>query len=110
MTAKEYLMQCKDCRKRAEVIAEEAAELKKYGADVSEYDAEREKYLALRTKVYNMIMQMQDIDEALILIYRYIQGKKWTTIADMTGFTLQWVHKLHQRALESFAIQYRDEL
>ena len=47
-------------------------------------------------------MQISDNTEKLILKYRYIEFLTWEEIAVKLGFTFQWVHVLHKKALNNF--------
>ena len=53
------------------------------------------------------VYKRQDMDsekEKAILTYRYLREYDWDDIARKTGYCLQWVHKIHARALAHFKI------
>lgn len=41
-----------------------------------------------------------------LMALRYLDGYKWETIADLMGFDLRWVFRLHGRALELVEIRH----
>lgn len=63
---------------------------------------EIDRFVDLKTDIHTKIMQIPDNTEKLVLKYRYIEFCTWEQIAVKLGFTFQWVHVLHKRALKSF--------
>jgi len=56
----------------------------------------------LKTEVMRKIDSIQNDDYKLLLTLRYLNFKTWEQIAVEMGFTFQWVHALHKRALIEF--------
>ena len=63
---------------------------------------EIDRFVDLKTDIHNKIMLIPDNTENLVLKYRYIEFETWESIAVELGYTFQWVHVLHKRALKSF--------
>ena len=63
---------------------------------------EIDRFVDLKTDIHNKIMLIPDNTEKLVLKYRYIEFATWESIAVELGYTFQWVHVLHKRALKSF--------
>lgn len=69
-----------------------------------EYEEELNKkideYIDKKKEVAHIIDQLKNADYIDILYKRYFQFKTWEEIASEKGYTFQWVHKLHARALK----------
>lgn len=52
-----------------------------------------------KREVSSVIDKLDDADQIDILYKRYFQYMKWEEIAAQKGYTFQWIHKLHARAL-----------
>lgn len=63
---------------------------------------EIDRFVDLKTDIHNKIMLIPDNTEKLVLKYRYIEFETWESIAVELGYTFQWVHVLHKRALKNF--------
>lgn len=61
-----------------------------------------DKLIDLKTEVMRKIDSIQNDDYRLLLTLRYLNFKTWEQIAVEMGFTFQWVHELHKRALIEF--------
>mgnify|MGYP000876554104 CR=1 FL=1 len=61
-----------------------------------------DKLINLKTEVMRKIDSIQNDDYKLLLTLRYLNFKTWEQIAVEMGFTFQWVHELHKRALIEF--------
>ena len=74
--------------------------------DEIERDIVTERYRSVQQfiLVRKSIEMMENENEKTILTYRYLRGYDWDNIATKTGYCLQWVHKLHSRALGHFKI------
>jgi DNA-directed RNA polymerase specialized sigma subunit len=62
-----------------------------------------EKYICLQEEIEERLNSMPDDDLRLILEMRYLNFQKWSDIAEELGFSIQWVHVLHKRALKNFS-------
>lgn len=83
------------------------------GGDLSGYAAKRDelehklykaryKQITLMKEIRDRINWLEDESEKDVLTYRYIRGYKWEDIAVKLGYSWQWIHKLHARALKNF--------
>jgi len=69
------------------------------------------KLIALKTEIMRKIDNIQNDDYRLLLTLRYLNFKTWEQIAVEMGFTFQWVHELHKRALIEFEkVQFSETL
>ena len=58
--------------------------------------------LDLKVKIKKQIDVIDNDDYKLLLMLRYVNFKTWEEIAVEMGYTYQWVHVLHSRALIYF--------
>lgn len=65
-------------------------------------NCEIDEFVDLKSEIHSKIMQVQNNDARLILLYRYIDFMKWEDIAFKLGYTRQWILVLHGRALKNF--------
>lgn len=65
--------------------------------------------LDLKLKITHQINNIDNDDYKLLLMLRYLNFKTWEEIAVEMGYTYQWVHVLHSRALKYFERSMRDE-
>ena len=56
--------------------------------------------LSIMGEVQTVIDSVDDIDQRRVLQYRYVRGMQWAVIADVMGYSRQWVTVLHGRGLE----------
>lgn len=59
--------------------------------------------VSMKKEAFSMISKIPDLDQQNILIARYIQNKKWETIAGETEHEVRWVYRNHGKALLAFA-------
>ena len=59
--------------------------------------------MTLKQKITLEIDSIQDDDYKLLLTLRYLNYKTWEQIAVEMGYTYQWIHMLHSRALVYFS-------
>ena len=60
------------------------------------------KFLEYRSNVVKNIDKVLNDNERILLEYRYLNFRKWKEIAYTMRMSLQYVYKLHDRALQSF--------
>lgn len=60
--------------------------------------------MRIRTDIQNKIDVIEDIDERIILNYRYIDNLKFEDIADRMSFSTRSVFYLHDKALKNINI------
>lgn len=70
-----------------------------------EIDKAIDEYVDLRVEIDLAINKIEDMELRLLLQYRYVDGITWEWVAVNMGFTFQWVHILHKRALEQLQIK-----
>lgn len=81
--------------------------------DLSSYaallDQEEKRYMRYRyqriqkcKEITDRIERLSDENEKDVLMYRYIRLMKWEDIAVKMGFSWQYLHKIHARALKNF--------
>lgn len=74
----------------------------KLGRLKNQMTALEDERINLYTKIYREIEQLPDEQERMILSYRYIRGYTWEYISRCTGYCLTQVHRIHNKALNSF--------
>lgn len=58
-----------------------------------------DKLISIKKEVIETIDKVNDNNLKCLLQYRYLQFKTWEEIAVDMGFSYQWIHKLHSKAL-----------
>lgn len=59
------------------------------------------RYMEIRSEIKMTILKVKDEKLKLLLRYRYIELLTWEDVGIKLGdYTLQWVHKLHAKALK----------
>ena len=133
MTPKEYLNQAKNIDRRIAVKKERAAYLealatkttralsimpgnsskdphKTEGAICDLVDLKEElccdvnNLVALQIKIDKTINSVKDEDERNVLELRYLCFKTWEEIADIMGYTVRGVYKIHNKALKKLKL------
>lgn len=56
----------------------------------------------IRTVLYTKVEEVENDEYRMLLMLRYFQYMTWEQIAEEMGYSFQWVHKLHKRALAEF--------
>lgn len=62
-------------------------------------NAEIDKFVDLKKEIRNVILKIPDNNYKLCLMLRYIQFRKWNTIAAEMNFSLKQVYRIHGKAL-----------
>ena len=114
---KQFLYQVKDARRRISVIEEQImyrqaameqlapsdSEALRGATDIDALEGklrEAEKELARVTVVVSdAICELEDVNQQMVLMKRYISGKSWECIAQEMDNTARWAQKQHGRAL-----------
>jgi DNA-directed RNA polymerase specialized sigma subunit len=65
---------------------------------------EVDRLVKLKTDIREAINQMQDIDEKLLLRYRYINFLNWEEICVNLNVSMRTVHRLHSLALQHLKV------
>lgn len=66
-------------------------------------DKEINDYIELLDLIRQQIESVTNADERLLLRKRYLLFETWENIAADMDYSVQWIRKLHKRALLSFA-------
>jgi hypothetical protein len=69
----------------------------------NEINRDIDNLLYLKLKITKQIDSLDNDDYKLLLTLRYLNYKTWEQIAVEMGYTYQWVHVLHSRALIYFS-------
>lgn len=64
-------------------------------------NAEIDRLVDLKKQIWEVINGVQNMDELMVLRYRYVLFLSWEEIAVKMNFSLRWVHTIHRRALAS---------
>nr|DAV17698.1 MAG TPA: Protein of unknown function (DUF1492) [Caudoviricetes sp.] len=129
MTAKEYLRQLKtlDCLIKAKELEKERLDelTTKTSVNLSEkvqgggsggtentiikalelekqIESDIKRLCDLRVRAIGLIDKLDNDKYRVVLSMYYVSNLTFEQIADNTGMTYQWIHKLHVRALKSF--------
>lgn len=62
------------------------------------------KAIILRTEIKNKIEELSEIDEIIVLSYRYIDNMMFEEIAQRMSFSIRTVYYLHGKALENIVL------
>ena len=125
---KEYLREYRSSRRRINRIDEEITELNELAASVKPIDysgmpqgsgnqkdlsdelaridslaeklgKEKEGCIETYISIEKQMKEVKNEDENDVLFYRYVKGLRFWEIAEIMGYSEQWIHKLHGRAL-----------
>jgi flagellar biosynthesis/type III secretory pathway chaperone len=120
--AKEYLEQAFYLQRLIEANKDELTRLQTFGRSVKpiikdnkpllaeinamerEIEQEITGYIATQTDIERVILSIDDDRERGILQKRYIERKKWETIADEMFYSVKTCHALHKQALSHVKI------
>ncbi|WP_333813952.1 DUF1492 domain-containing protein [Muricomes intestini] len=69
---------------------------------MDELTKERLKAVTQYTEIYRQIKRVEDDRERDILVYRYLQRKKWEDICVLMELSWRHVHRIHGDALKNF--------
>ena len=133
MTAKEYLYQAFKLDQKINSKLEQVAALRELaGKATACIHAQRISGTVTRSPMENAVLRLidleheinQDIDKLVdlkqemsclinkisnegfkvLLELRYLSGNSWEDIAEMMGYELRWVYRLHGKALQEFEL------
>lgn len=72
-------------------------------ADIKEEaDALHEQASVLIREAHRVIEQIPDTNKKLILMYRYEFGMDWRTVADLVGYDIHYIFRIHREAVEEY--------
>lgn len=138
MNAKDYLKQAKKLKERVNQLNEEVKDIEsKLGVQGISYDKismtrsaddkmsryiyklidlrdeyirECERLLEARRDIVSNIQKMDDIRFQQVLYYRYIKEKRWEDIAELMGYDISHIHRLHGGALQDLKMRLNERL
>lgn len=64
-----------------------------------EYIRESERLLEARREIITNIQKLEDVRFQQVLYYRYIKDKRWEEIAELMGYDISHIYRLHGGAL-----------
>ena len=67
-------------------------------------DDEIDRLVDLKEQMRGVIGAVPDIDEQLVLRYRYLDDCTWEEISRMLNVSLRTVHRIHGSALQNFSV------
>lgn len=71
-------------------------------------NAEIDRFVDKKHKIINQIQGLQNINHIKLLFMRYVEFKKFETIAAEMDFTYQYTIELHRYALQEFEKTYKN--
>lgn len=71
-------------------------------------NAEIDRFVDKKHKIINQIQGLQNINHIKLLFMRYVEFKKFETIAVEMDFTYQYTIELHRYALQEFEKTYKN--
>jgi hypothetical protein len=74
----------------------------------AEINAEIDRYVDEKHKIINQIQRLKNADYISLLFKRYVEYKKFETIAVEMNFTYQYVIEMHRYALKEFETTYNN--
>ena len=133
MTAKEYLSQARDAKRRIALLTarrekyearatsgvaryhagpggstRRVSSVEKYALKLvdltRELDAEIAHYTEVRCEIINVIRAVDDFDERQVLTLRYLDGWSWRRIIDAMSYSERSVFYIHGRALQKIHV------
>lgn len=73
----------------------------RYEEICGKYEKQLKRYQQETIAIENAIEGVQDPRLRLILRYKYMDGLKWETIADLMRYDVRWIYRLHGEALRA---------
>lgn len=67
-----------------------------------EIDADIDRLADLKCDLSFQIDRIDEIGQAVVLRYRYVQLLTWAEISEKMNYSVRWIQKIHGKALESF--------
>lgn len=67
-----------------------------------EINADIDRLVNLKKDIQDTINKMDDINQQLLLVLRYLSGKGWDEIAASMGYDPRTVYRIHGKALKEF--------
>lgn len=71
----------------------------RYDEICGKYEKQLKRYQQETIAIENAIEGVQDPRLRLILRYKYMDGLKWETIADLMHYEISWIFRMHGQAL-----------
>jgi DNA-directed RNA polymerase specialized sigma subunit len=72
----------------------------------NEIDAEIEDFIALKKQIRDVINQIEDVNEKLVLKYRYLIFLQWDEICVKMNYSKRQMYRIHDSALEKVKVPF----
>ena len=69
-------------------------------------DAEIEDFIALKKQIRDVINQIEDVNEKLVLKYRYLIFLQWDEICVKMNYSKRQMYRIHDSALEKVKVPF----
>lgn len=72
----------------------------------NEIHDEIEKLIALKKQIRDVINKLENVNEKLVLKYRYLMFFQWEEICDKMHYSPRQIHRFHDSALENIEVPF----
>ncbi len=72
----------------------------------NEIHDEIEKLIALKKQIRDVINKLENVNEKLVLKYRYLMFFQWEEICDKMHYSARQIHRFHDSALENIEVPF----
>lgn len=72
----------------------------------NEIHDEIEKLIALKKQIHDVINKLENVNEKLVLKYRYLMFFQWEEICDKMHYSPRQIHRFHDSALENIEVPF----
>ena len=72
----------------------------------NEIDEEIEQFIALKKQIRDVINQVEDVNEKLVLKYRYLIFLQWDEICVKMSYSKRQMYRIHDSALEKIKVPF----
>lgn len=72
----------------------------------NEIHDEIEKLIALKKQIHDVINKLENVNEKLVLKYRYLMFFQWEEICDKMHYSARQIHRFHDSALENIEVPF----
>ena len=101
------LLKTEHVNREIETLTERYADfigLPKMDALLDDLTMYRDKALMDAVRIETAITSIEDEHARTLLEQRYLAGATWEEIADIMGYSVSWVHRLHKKALRMISV------
>ena len=72
----------------------------------NEIHDEIEQLIALKKQIRDVINKLENVNEKLVLKYRYLMFFQWEEICDKMHYSPRQIHRFHDSALENIEVPF----